>query len=123
LEDQVLYPEITIGPIKKGELNVNVQMWLEASQPDILCNRLNQNIPIFFPTWLRVGGWQYFSNSIIVIKKVLRPTLVFRNLEFFKNYSTITFDCQYHAYVVEKVPNKNKILSLNMCMSVEPLDI
>jgi hypothetical protein len=28
---KVLYPEITIGPIKKGELNVNVQMWLEAS--------------------------------------------------------------------------------------------
>jgi hypothetical protein len=59
-------------------------MWLEASQPEILCNHLNQNIPIFFPTWLRVGGWQYFLNSIIVIKKVLRPTLVFQNLEIFQ---------------------------------------
>lgn len=69
MEDQVLYPKITIGPIKKGELNVNVQMWLEISQLDILCNPLNQNIPISFPKWLKVGGWQFFFDNIIVIKK------------------------------------------------------
>ena len=138
LDDKVLSPEITIGPIKKDKLNVNVHMWLEASQLDILCNPLNQNIPISFPKLLKVGGWQYFSNSIIVIKKSFetnsglpkfgRISSIIRqsDSDFFFCLSvlkTIAFERRYHAYVVEDIPDKNKILCINMCMSVEPLDI
>lgn len=69
LENEVISPKFTIGPIKKTGLNVNVQLWVEESVLDICSIFFNQVLPVSFPKWVKVGGWEYHSDTIIFLKR------------------------------------------------------
>ncbi|KZR99480.1 Uncharacterized protein APZ42_004633, partial [Daphnia magna] len=64
------------------------------------------------PNWVKVGGWEYViaktESQIFIVLSVLK---------------TISFHTKYHSYLVEeRIHEKNIVLNILECGSVEPLD-
>lgn len=90
------------------------------------------------PNWVKVGGWEYRPGGIIVLKKsyetesslpkfaVIRYVIAKTESQIFIVLSvlkTISFHTKHHSYLVEeRTHEKNIVLNILECGSVEPLD-